>query len=229
MSEATGHPGAAGGQTGHEAQPELRTATSTDVPALAQTLAEAFYEDPVFGWLMPDDSSRLARLRRFYLLELRHVALRRGCAWAADDLAGAAIATPPGAWRLPLLAMLQQGRLFGIHLARAARLLGAVETLHPREPHHYFAHIGVVPNSQGKGLGSALMRPTLDRCDQEALPAYLEASSARSAALYARLGFELIRELRVGGSPPLRLMQRPPQSSASSATAAAASASTPTA
>lgn len=61
-----------------------------------------------------------------------------------------------------------------------------------------------------KGLGSALMRPTLERCDREGLPAYLEASSERNAALYERLGFELIRELRVAGSPPLRLMARPP-------------------
>lgn len=211
MSEMTGDPGTTGGQTGHECSPPLRMATATDVPVLARTLAEAFYEDPVFSWLLPDDRSRLARLRRFYLVELRHVALRRGCACAADDLSGAAIITPPGAWRLPLVAMLRQGMLFGVHIPRAARMLGAVETLHPRKPHHYFAHIGVVPGSQGKGLGSALMRPTLDRCDAENLPAYLEASSERSAALYARLGFELIRELRVGGSPPLRLMQRPPE------------------
>jgi hypothetical protein len=53
------------------------------------------------------------------------------------------------------------------------------------------------------------MRPTLERCDREGLPAYVEASSERNAALYERLGFKLIRELRVGGSPPLRLMLRP--------------------
>jgi GNAT superfamily N-acetyltransferase len=63
---------------------------------------------------------------------------------------------------------------------------------------------------QGRGLGSALLGPTLERCDREGLPAYFEASSERSAALYARLGFELTRELRVGGSPPLQLMRRPP-------------------
>jgi len=48
----------------------------------------------------------------------------------------------------------------------------------------------------------------VERCDREGLPAYLEASSERSAALYERLGFEVIDELRVGGSPPLRMMLR---------------------
>lgn len=69
--------------------------------------------------------------------------------------------------------------------------------------------MGVLPSMQGRGLGSALMRPTLDRCDREGLPAYLEASSERSTALYERLGFRVTRELRIGGSPSLRLMVRP--------------------
>jgi GNAT superfamily N-acetyltransferase len=195
-----------------EEEPHLRKATAGDVGQLARTLADAFYDDPVFGWLLPDDRSRRARLRRFYTIELRCVGLGSGRIWTPSELTGAAISAPPGAWRLPLSAMLRQGSLFGIHLPRATRLLGAIEWRHPRTPHYYFAHIGVAPVAQGKGLGRRLMRPTLDRCDREGLPAYLEASSERNAALYERLGFEPIRELRVGGSPPLRLMLRPPGS-----------------
>jgi GNAT superfamily N-acetyltransferase len=188
----------------------LRTANPDDVRTLAGALAEAFYDDPIFGWLMPDDHTRLARLRRFYTIELRHVGLARGHAWTSNALLGAAISAPPGAWRVPPRVMLAQGALFGRYLARAAVLLPAVERRHLREPHHYFAHVGVTPEAQGQGLGSALMRPILDRCDREGLPAYLEASSERSAALYERLGFRITRELRVAGSPPLRLMVRPP-------------------
>jgi GNAT superfamily N-acetyltransferase len=190
--------------------PGLRTANFDDVRQLAGALADAFYDDPIFDWLMPDEHTRLARLRRFYAIELRHVGLTRGHAWTSNELLGAAISAPPGAWRVPPRVMLAQGALFGRHLTKAARLLPAVERRHLREPHYYFAHIGVTTKAQGKGLGSTLMRPTLDRCDREGLPAYLEASSERSAALYERLGFRITRELRVAGSPPLRLMVRPP-------------------
>ena len=69
-----------------------------------------------------------------------------------------------------------------------------------REPHYYFADIGVAPRVQGTGIGSALMRPTLERCDAQGLSAYLEASSERNAALYERLGFRLIRELRIAAA-----------------------------
>jgi GNAT superfamily N-acetyltransferase len=177
-------------------------------------MAKAFHDDPVIRWLMPNPSRRPARLRRFFGIELRHMVLPRGRVWATDDLSAAALVMPPGRWRVPLRATLREGRVFGAGLARAARLGAAMERRHAREvqgPHYYVRDVGVVPEMQGRGLGSALMAPTLERCDREGLPAYLEASSARSAALYERLGFEHVSELSVLGSPPLRLMLRPPR------------------
>jgi GNAT superfamily N-acetyltransferase len=191
--------------------PALRRATAEDIPRLRTVLADAFYDDPVLGWLMPDAEKRRARLRRFFGIELRHMALPHGHVWTTSDMSGAALSMPPGRWRAPLRATLLEGRAFGAHLGWAARLGAAIEWRHGRElrePHHYVRDVGVLPEAQGRGLGSALMAPTLERCDRDGLPAYLEASSERSAALYERLGFRLVRELRVGGSPPLRLMVR---------------------
>jgi ribosomal protein S18 acetylase RimI-like enzyme len=190
----------------------LRPATEQDVQRLKTMLAEAFFDDPVFGWLMPGDGRRRARLRRYFGIDLRHYVLPHGRVWTTGDLTGAALTLPPGAWRVPPPTTLLQGSAFGIHLSRAARIGFAMEWRHAhelREPHYYVRDIGVHPDMQGRGLGSALMAPTLERCDREGLPAYIEASSERSAALYERLGFEHVKELRVGGSPPLWLMIRP--------------------
>jgi GNAT superfamily N-acetyltransferase len=195
------------------AAPGMRRATVEDVHRLKAVLADAFFEDPVLGWLMPEDTRRRARLRRFFAIELRHMTLPRGRAWATSDLTGVALSLPPDAWRAPLRVTLLEGSAFGAHLSRAARMGAAMERRHVREPHYYVRDVGVHPDVQGKGLGSALLHPTLDRCDREGLPAYLEASSERNAALYERLGFQLTGELRVAGSPPLRLMLRPPHPS----------------
>jgi GNAT superfamily N-acetyltransferase len=192
------------------AQSGLRQAATEDVGRLKAVMADAFFEDPIFGWLMPDDTKRAAQLRRYFAIELRHLALARGRVWTTHDLAGAALSLPPGAWRAPLRVTLLEGGAFGLHLSRAARLAAAIERRHVRERHYYVRDVGVLPKMQGKGLGRALLGATLSRCDRERLPAYLEASSERNAALYARLGFELIGELRVKGSPPLRLMLRQP-------------------
>jgi hypothetical protein len=42
---------------------------------LSAVLAEAFRDDPVFGWLLPDGATRPEALRRFFALETRHIAL----------------------------------------------------------------------------------------------------------------------------------------------------------
>jgi ribosomal protein S18 acetylase RimI-like enzyme len=200
-----------------EVQSDTRKATASDASRLATTLAEAFVDDPVFLWLMPDDASRQRRLRRFFEIELSQLVLPRGRACTSPDLTGAALSLPPGAWRAPTRVAVQHGRCFGIHLPKAAGLAALMERRHLREPHYYFPYIGVAPEAQGRGLGSTLMRPTLDRCDKEGLPAFLEATNERNTALYERLGFERRGDLSFAGGPPLHLMVRPPRSRRESA------------
>jgi len=182
--------------------------------SLQTALGAAFLDDPVFGWLIGAGSRRQARLERFFALQIAHV-LADGCVWTSDGLQGAALCLPPGHWRLPPRSTIANGRrytgIFRGRLPRAVGLLTALERRHLRGPHYYFPYIGVTPDAQGRGLGSRLMRPALDRCDREGLPAYLEASSERNAALYERLGFRCVEVLRFVGSPPLKLMVRPPQ------------------
>jgi ribosomal protein S18 acetylase RimI-like enzyme len=194
--------------------PSVRVARASESGPLKAALGAAFFEDPIFGWLIGGGSSRQARLEQYFALQLAH-SFVDGCVWTSEGLEGAALCMPPGHWRLPPQLMITHARQFtGVfrgRLPRAIGLLAAVERRHLRGAHYYFANIGVAPGAQGRGLGSRLMRPTLDRCDREGLPAYLEASSERNAALYERLGFQCTEELRFAGSPPLRLMTRPPQ------------------
>jgi GNAT superfamily N-acetyltransferase len=196
--------------SGSSLAPGPRRATAGDAHHLKGVLADAFFDDPVFGWLMPDERTRQARLRRFFAIELRYLGMQQGHVWTTGDLAGVAISLLPGAWHPSLRAVLLEGGVFGARLPRAARLQIVTDRHHPHEPHYYLRDVGVLPQRQGEGLGSALMGPTLELCDRDGLPAYLEASSARSAQLYERLGFRVTGELRVAGSPPLRLMLRPP-------------------
>jgi ribosomal protein S18 acetylase RimI-like enzyme len=197
--------------------PRVRVAQPRESGALKVALAAAFFDDPVFGWLIGGASGRQARLERYFAIQLAH-SLADGHVWTSDGMKGAALCMPPGRWRVPLrLLAANGGRFAGVfrrRLPRAVGLLTAIERRHLRGAHYYFSYIGVAPEAQGRGLGSRLMRPALDRCDEEGLPAYLEASSERSAALYERLGFQCMEVLRFAGSPPLMLMTRPPLSRA---------------
>lgn len=191
-----------------------RTATPSEAGPLSAALAAAFENDPVLSWLMPNRRRRLRRLERFFQLELHHVVLPAGRAWTVDGSPGASLELPPAKWRMPISAQIAHGpaftRVFGSRLLRAFGLITTMEHRHLREPHYYIPYIGLAPAAQGQGLGTTLMRPTLDRCDREQLPAYLEATSERNAALYERLGFEHLGPFTFGGSPPLWPMRRPP-------------------
>jgi GNAT superfamily N-acetyltransferase len=96
-------------------------------------------------------------------------------------------------------------------LPRILRAPAATESDHPAEPHYYLPVVGVEPERRGRGLGTVLMRPVLERCDDEKLPAYLEATSPRNRALYERHGFEVTEQFSVGpGLPPAWRMWRTP-------------------
>jgi GNAT superfamily N-acetyltransferase len=82
-------------------------------------------------------------------------------------------------------------------------------SLHPEEPHWYLPWMGVRPEAQGQGVGSALLARGLARADAEGLPAYLEATSRRNAALYARYGFEVRAIVEAEAYPEIILIWRP--------------------
>ena len=80
--------------------------------------------------------------------------------------------------------------------------LNSAESDHPTEPHYYLPFLGVEPENQGRGMGSALMHPVLSRCDADRTAAYLESSTPRNRALYERHGFEVMSEFKLGSRGP---------------------------
>lgn len=182
---------------------------------VARALAAAFYDDPPTSWVLRDDATRLRLLERGFGLFLRRVWLAHDECYTTDALSGAAVWVPPEKWKLGPLAELallpSMALLYGRLLPRVLRALGELEANHPSERHCYLPYVGVVPDAQGRGLGTALIAPVLERCDREDLPAYLEASTPRNRALYERLGFEVTEQLHLlGGGPPLWRMWRRP-------------------
>jgi ribosomal protein S18 acetylase RimI-like enzyme len=189
----------------------VREAGVGDLERVSATLADAFTTDPILQWLAPSERSD-KQLRRLIEIELAYYVFPAGRVLTTDDFRGANLELPPGRWEMtvPLSGAVGFARVFGLRLPRARRLQRLFESNHLREPHYYIRYLGVATRFQGQGLGTALLRPTLDRCDKEGVPAYLEASSERSAALYERLGFVHLGELEVPNGPRFWPMRRPP-------------------
>jgi GNAT superfamily N-acetyltransferase len=187
-----------------------------EAPEIADVLARAFHDDPAFLWMFPVEGSRARRLRRYFITELQHEALRHGAvevACADGRIVGAAVWFPPGTWLsgTELSALVGYVRAFGRRLGVGSRYLSIAVRAHPREqPHWYLAIIGVDPSRQGQGVGAALLRSRLEHCDDQTLPAYLESSKPENVPLYEHFGFQATGALDLPeGAPVVTTMWRP--------------------
>jgi GNAT superfamily N-acetyltransferase len=193
----------------------VRRATTADISAAGYVLAAAFHDDPTFSWLVPDAGRRRGILPAIMELFAEH-SQPHGESGVNESGTGAALWLPPEPQHSPeseerLGAGL--AALAGQDIGRWGQLTETLEADHPREPHYHLMLLGVIPDRQGAGIGSALLHEVLDRADREHVPAYLHATSRRNRALCERRGFAVTRELRCADCPPLWAMWRPPRAS----------------
>lgn len=188
------------------------------VDEVVVTTARAFWPDPLFGYFARNHVHH----HGFVPSVLRPViadARGHGEVWVARTQRGVA---GSASWIAPGMMPRSKGRDLriargalgafarGRNRADALRLLGAVDRRHPHEPHWYLALLGVDPRFQRQGVGQALVRPVLDRCDEEGLPAYLETQKEENLAFYGRFGFSELHRVERRGGPPIWLLWRVP-------------------
>lgn len=189
-----------------------RPVRRADFGALAHVLARAFYDDPVTTWFYPNPRRRMIHARRFFAIRLRQLAPQE-LMFTTPELSGAALWAAPGHWRedarqslmlLPMLPVLLP------RIRRVTRAVREIERHHPAELHFYLSVIGTDTELQGRGVGSALLAPVLERCDAHAVPAFLECSKESNVRFYSHHGFVVTDRIELPEGPPLWLMWRTP-------------------
>ena len=195
-------------------RPTVRDAQPSEAAAVSRTLAAAFARNPFVRWLLPDDD-RYARVSEALFRLSVDRELDHGVVHTIDGHGGAALWLPPDSPEPGILDQL--GQLFGVvpllGLRTPAGLRATMQMEAKRAeapPNWYLTILGTVPEQQGTGIGSALLRPMLERCDREGVAAYLESSDPDNVPYYERFGFRVIDELRFPDGPRMPLMLRDP-------------------
>ncbi len=199
---------------------------SSQVPAVADVLAQALRDDPAYRFLFPHETSRHRGLADFFARNLRtHLPYR--CTYVLverSEVLAAVTVRPPGGVPVSLLTMLRRGLVpfaarNGPRAAKRLLLLTRVydeleEQIVQGRAHRYVHMMAVVPSMQGRGLGARLLEHALASSvagGADSLPIVLTTHTERNVAFYRRSGFALTgrRDVAFGGDVyPVWSMQR---------------------
>lgn len=190
-----------------------RRAKPSEAHTVAAVLAESFANDPVVSHLLRDTKQSDAWTKYFQIGV--EVAFDQGEVWTDEHLTGACLFFAPNAWRISTWKELKSAW----RIARATSLATTLqirtvfhllEDALPKEPHYYLLAIGVKAAQRKRGLGAALLRPMLERCNNEKRPAYLENTDPKNHRFYERHGFRRTSSLALpNATPSIDLMWRP--------------------
>lgn len=195
-----------------EYKPTVRLATRDDVPRAVRTLAAAFADYPATRHTV-DPDRHIERVTELQELFLTRVGLDIGKVWVADDGAAVAVWTTPESVEAgAVFAEIgpRMAELSGSRLAAQQQMEGLLAPHRPKEPAWFLATVGVSPDHQGKGLGSAVVLPGVEAAERAGVPAFLETSAPRNLPFYERLGFTVTADVEVPEGPRTWCMTRKP-------------------
>lgn len=182
--------------------------------------ARAFFDDPVFEFVFPDETERRERLPWLMCIGVAFGARFGHVDTTAGSMLGHAVWVPPGDGDVTPEKLAEVGfvepeqRIGSEALSRFGAFMEQIAPTHERlvpEPHWYLMILGVDPPHQGRGIGGSLIRPTLARADADRVRCYLETAKERNVAFYRRHGFEVAAEDDIPEGPHVWMMTREPR------------------
>ncbi|TDJ13418.1 MAG: GNAT family N-acetyltransferase [Deltaproteobacteria bacterium] len=188
--------------------PGIRRIRPRDHRGSIQVLARAFRDSPLNRAVIREsDRSRRLRSNLFGTRTLLPVAAAHRAVWVAhrnDDIVGALIGTAPNCYPLPppslparLVCTIGQGWSVA---RRWGDVFSRLDEIHLIEPHWYLGTLGIDPDHQGRGVGTAMLRHWLEFATGDPAPIYLETDRVANVSFYQRQGFDVVRETEVLGT-----------------------------
>jgi ribosomal protein S18 acetylase RimI-like enzyme len=177
--------------------------TKSDLARGAELLVDAFWEDPLNLYFIPEGENRRKLFTDYLQFRLRFAIMYGEVYSTSPNFEGIAAWFPPGKSNMTYFRLMRAGglglvRVLGTdtisRMNRMASHFAETRKQHLPEPHWHLFPIAVDPKHQGKGYASALMRPMLDRIQDEGLPCFLETQNENNVPLYEHFGFEVLYE-----------------------------------
>jgi ribosomal protein S18 acetylase RimI-like enzyme len=182
---------------------DSRQLTLSDAEEAAKVIAQAFVEDPLTSFMLPIKATRVKTLLKFFRV-YAEINIKAGRGFGVGEpLQGVAF------WKFPSqesmsISVKSLGKLlpllftmYPIGYFRARKIIDQIDALHAKhalEPHFYLDNLGVLAAARGQGLSSKLIRPFMQKADEQKVVAYTDTVTKTNVPLYEHFGFQCVEE-----------------------------------
>jgi ribosomal protein S18 acetylase RimI-like enzyme len=173
-------------------------ASSADKNLVVDILTKAFWDNLSVNYVIDPKKDKASAIKALMAYSF-DVCMAYGSVFLNKDRDAAALFFYPHKKRTTFQTIWWDVRLlltcFGAK--NAGKITGREKIIHQvkgKKDMLYLWFIGVLPSTQGKGKGSALLTEVLQIAQQEQLPVYLETSMTQNLPLYKRFGFTIYHE-----------------------------------
>ena len=177
----------------------MKLADHTYKSHVIDILSKSFDDNQSINYIVKQDSKRKKRIEKLigYCFE---VCLVKGQIFMSNDDKACALILHPERKMGSIKEMLLNMKLAinSIGASRSFKVLKREKLIkqnHPKEPFYYLWFIGVTPDAQGKGIGSALIEEVFQKYNKGTRPFYLETSVVKNISWYEKYGFIIYKEL----------------------------------
>lgn len=190
-----------------------RPATPADVEAITAAFATAFFHDPVWGPVFPDEARRAEQAAVMWRVYAA-AALRYPWTFVTPGVEAAAVWIPPGGEEMTDAEARQLGELMEATAgpeaaAAAAEIEARFAAAHPDGDFFHLTILATHARHRGRGLGMGLLAQTLARVDALGGAAYLESTNPANNERYQNAGFEPRAEIAMPSGRVVTTMWRP--------------------
>lgn len=182
-----------------------RVLTQLDLDRAVTVVTQAFHNNPLWCYLVPNAHHRMRVTRQFFRLGLRTSINNHHVFGIGEPLVGIASLHGPrqreqsisglfssvvSTAGIYLLLLVMNPRI--VTFLEMLSFFRSSEALHHRSApsaHYYLEMLAVHPHHQGQGYATRLLQPLLDQADREAFGTYTETMTPRNMKLYEHFGF----------------------------------------
>ncbi|MFT3678653.1 MAG: GNAT family N-acetyltransferase [Ferruginibacter sp.] len=175
---------------------------AADKDRVVDILVNSFNDNKSVNYIIQQDSKRIEHIKG--LMEYSfEVCQSFGKVYMSEDKNACALLLLPDKKKTTLRSIWDDIKLIftAIGIANVQKTLSRekkIRALQPKQLIYYLWFIGVSPESQGKGIGSQLLKDVLTDCSLNKRIICLETSTIKNIPWYEKFGFKVYNQLNLG-------------------------------